>query len=110
MGCPILVLSKPSKPQSIHHAVRLLRWRSVHSSRLGPMNRITTTIIAPTPLIAANFVILGRMIEQLGPEYNRIGPHMCALCSVGPNFIENDIESYRYGHILLRGKSHFQNV
>ncbi|KAF8157813.1 RTA1-like protein [Crassisporium funariophilum] len=38
--------------------------------------QITATIIAPTPLIAANFVILGKIIERLGPAYSRLTPKM----------------------------------
>ncbi|OSD00019.1 RTA1-domain-containing protein [Trametes coccinea BRFM310] len=34
--------------------------------------QITTTIIAPTPLIAANFVILGEIIRRVGPDYSRL--------------------------------------
>lgn len=33
-----------------------------------------TTIIAPTPLVAANFVILGELIRRLGPCYSRLSP------------------------------------
>lgn len=72
------------------------------------MNRITTTIIAPTPLIAANFVILGRMIEQLGPEYNRIGPHMCALRSIVSGFAEINLQFYRYDYFLFSGDYFFE--
>lgn len=39
--------------------------------------RITMTIIAPTPLVAANFVILGRIIGILGTQYSRLGPKLC---------------------------------
>ncbi|KAI0954416.1 hypothetical protein AcV7_007655 [Taiwanofungus camphoratus] len=34
--------------------------------------QMTTTIIAPTPLVAANFVILGQMIRRLGQCYSRL--------------------------------------
>ncbi|KAL1731809.1 RTA1 like protein-domain-containing protein [Schizophyllum commune] len=36
--------------------------------------QITCTIIGPTPLLAANFIILGRIIEILGPAYSRLSP------------------------------------
>lgn len=45
--------------------------------------RITTTIIAPTPLVAANFVILGRIIGILGTQYSRLGPTLCMSSPVG---------------------------
>ena len=36
--------------------------------------RIVTTIIAPTPLLAANFVMMGRLVRRLGPSYSRLSP------------------------------------
>ncbi|KAG6886613.1 hypothetical protein C0995_006447 [Termitomyces sp. Mi166 len=36
--------------------------------------RICTTIMAPTFLLAANFVIFGRIIERLGTSYSRLPP------------------------------------
>ncbi|KAJ3815734.1 RTA1 like protein-domain-containing protein [Lentinula aff. lateritia] len=39
--------------------------------------QITCTILGPTPLIAATFVILGTVIEQLGSSYSRLSPRMC---------------------------------
>ncbi|OBZ77307.1 Sphingoid long-chain base transporter RSB1 [Grifola frondosa] len=36
------------------------------------VHRITTTIIAPTPLVAANFVILGQITRRLGQNYSRL--------------------------------------
>ncbi|KAI0040112.1 RTA1-domain-containing protein, partial [Auriscalpium vulgare] len=38
--------------------------------------QIVTTIIAPTPLVAANFILLGRIIRRLGPRYSRLGPKL----------------------------------
>ena len=42
------------------------------------VHRIATTIIAPTPLIAANFVILGQIIRRMGQQYSRISAKWCA--------------------------------
>jgi hypothetical protein len=36
--------------------------------------QISTTIIAPTPLVAANFLILGIIIRRLGSHYSRLSP------------------------------------
>ncbi len=41
--------------------------------------RITTTIIAPTPLVAANFVILGQLIVRLGSRYSRLNGKWCTF-------------------------------
>ncbi|EIW77042.1 RTA1-domain-containing protein [Coniophora puteana RWD-64-598 SS2] len=36
--------------------------------------QIVTTIVAPIPLTAANFIILERIIRKLGPRYSRLSP------------------------------------
>ncbi|KAI0255331.1 RTA1 like protein-domain-containing protein [Lactifluus subvellereus] len=36
--------------------------------------QISTTIVAPTPLVAANFIILGRITRRLGPLFCRLSP------------------------------------
>ena len=41
------------------------------------LSRITTTIIAPTPLVASNFIILGKLITKLGTQYSRLKPNWC---------------------------------
>ncbi|KII94270.1 hypothetical protein PLICRDRAFT_422235 [Plicaturopsis crispa FD-325 SS-3] len=45
--------------------------------------QIVTTIVAPTPLIAANFVIFGRVIGVLGSQYSRFSAkiYMIVFCS-----------------------------
>jgi hypothetical protein len=49
-------------------------WRAAD----GPVGRrIVTLIIAPTPLLAANFMILSRIISALGPAYSRLSPQLC---------------------------------
>ena len=40
----------------------------------GHFNRLTCTILAPTPLLAANFLIMERIILRLGPQYSRLSP------------------------------------
>ncbi|KAI0718446.1 RTA1-domain-containing protein [Cerioporus squamosus] len=48
-------------------------WSSITPRDINPfLMQITTTIIAPTPLIAANFVILGEIIKRLGQQYSRL--------------------------------------
>jgi len=41
--------------------------------------QISTTIIAPTPLVAANFLIFGKMIRRLGGSYSRLSPRFYAI-------------------------------
>lgn len=61
-----MVQLESHSPRPIPHAVRA---PLAFIPRAIPLTsfpcRITTTIIAPTPLIAANFVILGRIISTL---------------------------------------------
>ncbi|KAG1873925.1 RTA1 like protein-domain-containing protein [Suillus subluteus] len=50
-------------------------WSSRNPKLLTPYEmQIVGTIIAPTPLVAANFIILGRIITQVGPQYSRLTP------------------------------------
>ncbi|KAG7441485.1 uncharacterized protein BT62DRAFT_480034 [Guyanagaster necrorhizus] len=37
---------------------------------------IVCTILASTPLVVANFVVLGTLIKRLGPVYSRLTPRM----------------------------------
>jgi hypothetical protein len=39
--------------------------------------RAVTLIIAPTHLVAANFILLGRFVRRLGPQYSRLTPKRC---------------------------------
>ncbi|KAJ3558822.1 hypothetical protein NM688_g700 [Phlebia brevispora] len=59
-------------------------WSSKNAPLLDPfLMQITTTIIAPTPLVAANFVILGEVILRLGTQYSRLSPvwYTIVFCS-----------------------------
>ncbi|KIJ64793.1 hypothetical protein HYDPIDRAFT_175317 [Hydnomerulius pinastri MD-312] len=48
--------------------------------------QISATITGPTPLIAANFVMLEYLIGFLGPRYSRLPPKLCR-CSAQPRDI-----------------------
>ncbi|KAF8899506.1 RTA1-like protein [Gymnopilus junonius] len=60
--------------------IELLGWAGRLWSSFSPLLstpfqiEITCTIVAPTPLLAANFVILGNVIKRLGPAYSRLSP------------------------------------
>ncbi|KAI0058666.1 RTA1-domain-containing protein [Artomyces pyxidatus] len=48
-------------------------WSSINPWLDTPhLMQIVTTIIAPTPLVAANFIILGCIITRLGSRYSRL--------------------------------------
>ncbi|KAK0201184.1 RTA1 like protein-domain-containing protein [Desarmillaria ectypa] len=50
-------------------------WSSFSPTLRTPyMIQIVTTILGPTPLVAGNFIILGRIISLLGPAYSRLSP------------------------------------
>lgn len=40
--------------------------------------RFTLIIVAPTPILAANFVTLGRVIRVIGEPFSRLRPRLCA--------------------------------
>ncbi|KAI9508817.1 RTA1 like protein [Russula earlei] len=46
-----------------------------------------TLIMAPTPLVAANFILLGRIIGRLGPQYSRLTPRRYTIIFVSCDLI-----------------------
>ncbi|KAL4066354.1 RTA1 like protein-domain-containing protein [Scleroderma yunnanense] len=55
-------------------------WSSINPVLLTPFEiQLVGTILAPTPFIAANFLIVGRIIVQLGPQYSRLSPKLYAI-------------------------------
>lgn len=46
-----------------------------------------TLIIAPTPLVAANFILLGIIIRRLGPQYSRLTPRRYTIIFVSCDII-----------------------
>ncbi|KAF8177351.1 RTA1-like protein [Mycena galopus ATCC 62051] len=55
-------------------------WSSVSPILYDPfMMQIVSTIIAPTPLIAVNFILLSWIITRLGPRYARLTPIRYAI-------------------------------
>ncbi|KAG1729969.1 RTA1 like protein-domain-containing protein [Suillus paluster] len=55
-------------------------WSSRSPKLLTPYEmQLVGTIIAPTPLVAANFIILGKVIGQLGPQFSRLTPKMYTI-------------------------------
>ncbi|KLO17012.1 RTA1 like protein [Schizopora paradoxa] len=97
--------------------------RLLSSHSPGDLNpyliQICCTIIAPTPLVAANFVILGRLIHHIGPHYSRLSPgwYTAVFCSAdivalvvqavggasASEAVENDKNPAKGGNIMLGG-------
>ncbi|KAF8956219.1 RTA1 like protein-domain-containing protein [Flammula alnicola] len=65
--------------------IEILGWSGRLWSSFSPIAstpfeiEITCTIIAPTPLLAANFVIFGRLIRRLGAGYSRLSPRLYTI-------------------------------
>ncbi|KAJ7823450.1 RTA1-domain-containing protein [Mycena leptocephala] len=58
-------------------------WSSFSPSFYNPfMMQIVSTIIAPTPLIAVNFILLSWIVTRLGPCYARLSPKRYAVVFV----------------------------
>ncbi|KAH8827549.1 RTA1 like protein-domain-containing protein [Flagelloscypha sp. PMI_526] len=50
-------------------------WSSFKMQNRTPFKiQLVMTVIAPTPLLATNFIVLGRIISLLGTQYSRISP------------------------------------
>ncbi|KAI5998517.1 RTA1 like protein [Pisolithus orientalis] len=55
-------------------------WSSINPSLLTPYEiQLVGTIVAPTPFIAANFLVLGRIIIWFGPQYSRLPPKLYTI-------------------------------
>ncbi|KAG2344863.1 RTA1-domain-containing protein [Suillus weaverae] len=60
-------------------------WSSRSPELLTPFEmQLVGTITAPTPLVAANYLILCKIIYELGPQFSRLTPNMYTIvfCSV----------------------------
>ncbi|KAF5383243.1 hypothetical protein D9615_004860 [Tricholomella constricta] len=63
-------------------------WSSfIPSSSDAFMLQICATILAPTPLVAANFIILGRIVRKLGTAYSRLPPRWYTIVFCTCDFI-----------------------
>ena len=74
----IVVQSIPLPRGPVHYTVSRLQ-RSQFVPLLKGVYRAVVLVIAPTPLVAANFILLGHIIQLLGPQYSRLTPRRCKL-------------------------------
>jgi len=51
------------------------------------MFQMVTTVLAPTPMVAANFIILGRIVTRLGASYSRIPPRLYTIIFCTCDFV-----------------------
>ncbi|KAF9072979.1 RTA1-like protein [Rhodocollybia butyracea] len=65
--------------------------------------QLTCTILGPTPLIAATFVILGQIIERLGTSYSRLSPRMSVGGAKAAGAVATHTSAVMGGNIMLGG-------
>ncbi|KAF8653257.1 hypothetical protein AX16_004053 [Volvariella volvacea WC 439] len=65
-------------------------WSNINvSHRIPFMIQISTTVFSPTFIIAANFIIFGRIVSILGSSYSRLRPKLYAIV-----FLSGDVVSF----------------
>ncbi|KAF7341318.1 hypothetical protein MVEN_01868100 [Mycena venus] len=63
-------------------------WSSINPIANTPFTiQISTTIIAPTPLLAASFMIMARIVERLGSSYSLLTPKWYTILFLPCNII-----------------------
>lgn len=95
-------------------------WSSLNPVAINPyLMQIVTTIIAPTPLVAANFLVLGQLIRRLGQCYSRLSAKWYTIvfvcCDIvalviqavgggaASGAVDNNKSPVPGGHIMLAG-------
>jgi len=69
-------------------------WSSQNPLRLDPfLIQISSTIIAPTPLVATKFILLARIIGRLGPQYSRLSPKLYSIIFLGCDLIALTVQA-----------------
>ncbi|KAJ7155053.1 RTA1 like protein-domain-containing protein [Mycena filopes] len=70
-------------------------WSSFSPDRLLPFEiQVIGTIIGPTPLIAADFMILGRIIHRLGTRYSRLSPKWYSIIFCTCDIISLSVQGF----------------
>lgn len=72
-----MVKLQSSVAGSISYAVRINHSSMSRHHSLSMLFRIVATIIAPTPFVAALFIILSKITQKLGVQYSRLSPRWC---------------------------------
>ncbi|KAJ6536390.1 RTA1 like protein-domain-containing protein [Mycena capillaripes] len=74
-------------------ALEIFGWLERLKSSSSPLKllpyelQMTATIIGPTPLLAANFLTLGKIVNILGPKYCRVPPRIYSAVFLGCDLI-----------------------
>lgn len=74
-----MVELQSASPRSLPDAVRRISvlTLSTNTEACLAMFRIVATILAPTPYVAAIFIIFAKITKQLGVQYSRLSPRWC---------------------------------
>jgi len=94
--------------------LELVGWSSRLWSSHNPFLRTpfviqaVTLVVAPTPLVAANFILLGRIIRRLGPQYSRLTPRRYAIIFLSCDIISLLVQAMGGGIASSSQKSHTQ--
>jgi len=75
------------------------------------LSQAVNLVIAPTPLVAANFILLGRIIRRLGPQYSRLTPRRYTIIFVSCDIISLLVQAMGGGiHRAQRRPDHKHNL
>ncbi|KAJ7648938.1 RTA1 like protein-domain-containing protein [Mycena polygramma] len=70
-------------------------WSSFNPTKLLPYEiQCVAPLPCPTPLIAADFMILGRIISRLGPRYSRLSPKLYSIIFCSCDIISLTVQGY----------------
>ncbi|KAJ6626623.1 RTA1 like protein-domain-containing protein [Mycena sp. CBHHK59/15] len=105
--------------------LEILGWSGRLWSSISPFNfepyelQIVCTIMGPTPLAAANFIVLGHIIKRLGSAYSRLTPKLyttvflcCDIISLvvqgigggmAAGAVNRRMDPAKGGHVMLGG-------
>jgi len=76
LGRSTVVEPEPFHKEAIYYTASKIQWPLFVPLLMGGY-RAVALVIAPTPLVAANFILLGRIIQRLGPQYSRLTTTQC---------------------------------
>ncbi|KAI5120896.1 hypothetical protein M0805_002996 [Coniferiporia weirii] len=68
--------------------------------------QIVATVIAPTPLLASNFMILGMLIRHLGEQYSRLSPKLYSIIFTSSDIVALLIQAFggaKASHAVANG-------
>jgi len=82
-------------------------WSSKNPLLLTPfLMQISTTIIAPTFLSAANFIILGMVVRQIGTHFSRISPRLYSIIFISADVVSLVIQAIGGGAASAAAHNH----